>query len=185
MADINLQLLPETRKRIDVHVRGENTYLTASVIFVGVIVVIYLGAYLYYSSIVSGIKSINNDLATLEQNRDKNTEDKLLALNQKLSVVGPILASHFYWTDALVKIGKLTQPQVQFKSVSAGIGDKKINFKAEAANYTVVAHQIAAFLGDQAFTNVAIGKVLSLSTGRVEFNMQLDFDSNKLLMRTQ
>lgn len=185
MADINLQLLSETRKKIEVHARGENIYFKASIVLVAVIAGLYLGARLYRASVVSNIQSVDGDLSALEQKRDKTTEDKLLSLNKKLSVVMPLVASHFYWTDGLARIEKLIQPQVQFKSLSAGVSDKRVNFKAEAANYSVVARQIAAFLGDPAFTNVSVGKVLSLSTGRIEFSIQLDFDSNKLLIRAQ
>lgn len=185
MADINLQLLSETRKKIEVHARGDNLYLKMSIALVVLVAVIYLGARFYRSSVVSNIQSVDGDLNALEQKRDKATEDKLLTLNKKLNVVMPLIASHLYWTDALARIEKLIQPQVQFKSLSVGVNDKKINFKAEAASYTVVARQIAAFLSDQAFTNVSVGKVLSLSTGRMEFSMQLDFNQSKLLTKAQ
>lgn len=183
MPEINLQLLPETRKKIEVHSRGENSLLAVGIVLGLLVGGIYFVAYFYHSSIVSDIQSVDNDLAALEQSRDKTAEGKLLTLYKKLKVVSPILNSHFFWSDGLIRIEKLVQPQVKFKTLTAQVSDKTISIKAEAASYSVVARQLAALLSDPDLSNVSLGKVISLPTGRVEFNVQFNFDPVKVLTR--
>lgn len=185
MTDIDLQLLPETRKKIAVHTQGENTYLIAGVIFALLVAGIYAAAYFYRSSVISKVHAVDNDLQALEQSRDQATEEKLLTLNSKLKVVGPLISSHYFWSDLLTRIHKIAQPQVQFKTFTSQVSDRKLTIKAEAAGYPVVAQQLSAFLGDPTFSNLVLNKVLSLPTGRVEFNFQSEFDPTKVLIRTQ
>lgn len=185
MSEINLQLLPETRKRIEVHTRGENFYFVGSIVLVVIVASIYFALYFYNASITSNIQSVDRDLATLEQHRNKAAEDKLLTLYKKFKVVNPLLSSHYFWSDGLVRIEKLIQPQVQFKTFNTQVSDKTISIKAEAANYTVVARQLAAFLNDPVFSNIALNKVISMATGRVEFTMQFNFDPKEFLIKKQ
>lgn len=185
MTDINLQLLPETRKKIEVHSQGENTYVIIAGIFLLLVIGLYAGAYFYRSSIISDIQSIDNQLLSLEQQRDKVTEEKLLTLNSKLKVVTPLVSSHYFWSDALTKVQKLTQPQVQFKTMTSQISDKRLTIKAEASGYPVVAQQLSAFLNDPAFSNLVLNKILSLPTGKVELNFQTEFDPTRVLIRKQ
>jgi len=157
-------------------VPGQNKPLVWGVFVLLVVGMVYGALYFYKSSLVSSAQSIDNDLASLEQKRDKPTEEKLLLLSKKLAVVGPLLASHIFWSEAFIKIQQLTATQVQFKNLNASLNNKEVTFKAEAANYTTVARQIASFLSDKSILNVSLGKVSSLPTGRVEMGMSLTFD---------
>lgn len=183
MPEINLQLLPETRKRIEIHARGENTLLVASLALAVLVAGVYLVAFFYHASVLSSIQSVDNDLAALDQRRDKAVEDKLLTLYKKLKVATPLLDSHYFWSDGLARIEKLIQPQIQFKTFNAQVPDKKIIIKAEAASYTAIAHQLAAFLSDPTLSKLALNKALSLPTGRVEVSIQFEFDPAKVLIR--
>jgi hypothetical protein len=186
MAEIGgLQLLPETRKKIEIRMPGQNRPIVLSLIFAGVILGIYLGLMFYKNSILSSVNQADEQLAALEKSRDKKLEQKLLNLQRQLSVVGPLVSSHAFWSQGLSKIQSLVQPQVQFKSFSADGPAAKIVFQAIAANYTTIAKQIAAFYADDSITDIVLNKAATLPNGNVEFTMQIMFDPAKFLMKSK
>lgn len=162
---------------------GQNRPLVLGMVFVLLIAGLYFGLMFYKNSVLSSISRIDEQLMALEKSRDKKLEQKLLDLNQQLAVVGPLLSSHIFWSQALTKIQNLTQPQVQAQTLNADSVGKKITLKAVAANYTTIAKQIAAFYTDEAITDIVLNKAQNLTTGRIEFTMQLIFDPNKFLMK--
>ncbi len=180
-----LQLLPETRKKIEVRVPGQNRSMVLSLIFAFVILGLYFGLMFYNNSILSSITQVDEQLAALEKSRDKKLEQKLLDLQGQLSVVNPLIGSHVFWSQGLSKIQGLVQPQVQFKSINADSSATKIIFQATAASYTVIAKQIAAFYADDSITDIVLNKAASLPTGAVDFTMQLMFDPAKFLLKSK
>lgn len=184
MADIGgLQLLPETRRRIEVKLPGQNKFLVLGVVCLALVAGLYFGLLTYKKSLLSSLFSIDGKLADLEKSRNLKMETQLLDLNKQLAVINPLISSHLFWSDAFIKIQSLTQPQVQFKSVNADALGKKISIAALAANYTTIARQIASFYTLDSITDVILSKVQSQSTGQLEFTIQLFFDPDKLLMK--
>ena len=167
MPDIGgLQLLPETRKKIEVRVPGQNRPLVFSAVFALLILGLYFGLMFYKNSVLSSISQIDEQLTTLENSRDKKLEQKLLDLSQQLGVINPLLNSHVFWSQALTKIQNLTQPQVQIQTLGADGLSKKLTIKAVAANYTTIAKQIAAFYTDESITDIILNKAQGLKIGR-------------------
>lgn len=182
MADAGgLQLLPETRRKIEVSVPGQNRSLVFAFIFVGIIVALYVGLSFYKSSLADSIAALDIKLTELETSRDKKSEQDLLALNKQLSVVGALLANHLFWSDAFGKIQALVLPQTQFQTLNADTPGRKIIIKGLSANYTTMARQIASLYTLEAVTDLILNKVSAHPTGKVEFTMQISFDPKKLL----
>lgn len=185
MADIGgLQLLPETRKKIEIRMPGQNKPLLWALLLLFLVFVAYGVLFFYNQSNMSNIDAIDQQISSIEKSRDRKQEAKLLDFNNQLAVVNPLLANHLIWSDAFVRIQGLVLPQVQFVNLNADYVSHKLVFKALAANYTVVARQIASFYGDAALTDVSLNKISSLPTGRVEMTMQITFDANKFLIKT-
>lgn len=184
MPDVGgLQLLPETRKKIEVRMPGQNRPLVFGLIFVFLVAGLYLGLMFYKNSLLSSITQVDAELAALEKSRDKKLEQKLLGLKNQLSVIAPLISSHLFWSQGLTKVQSLVQPQVQFKSINVDTSAAKIVFQATAASYTTIAKQIAAFYTDDSITDIVLNKATSLPTGNIDFTMQLIFDPNKFLMK--
>jgi|SRR3989344_735204 len=181
--DSDLQLLPERRKKIDVFVPGENRLLSIGIVVLVLIVLLFIGTTIYKQSLISSVETTDTKLADLEKRRDRDLEKKLLELNQRLGIASSLLDSHLLWTQAFTKIQSMTQSQVQFRNFSSNIREKKFVFKAEAASYQIVAQQIAIFLDSKDITNIALDKVVALPTGRLEFNMTLNFEPDKLITK--
>lgn len=184
MADIGgLQLLPETRKKIEIRIPGQNKFLIFSFVFSLIVLVAYFSLFSYESSLNSKSSFLDSQLSAIEKSRDKTAETNLLNLSSQLKIINPLLNNHLIWSDAFAEIQNLTLPQIQYEVLNANFDSKKYVFKATAANYTTVAKQIAAFYGSDTFTDVALDKVSSQPSGRVEFMLELIFDPNKFLIK--
>lgn len=160
-------------------VPGENKMIvTGSVVF-AIIIILAAGLYFYKNSLENKLSSLDAEMTTLEQQRDKQAEQNILVFNKQVSMLSSLLSDHPYWTSGFSKIESLTQNQVQFENMTTSLAESKINFKAGAANYTTIAKQIAAFLSDESIKDVALNRINTLTNGQLEFTMQILFDKNK------
>ena len=178
-----LQLLPETRKKIDIRVPGENRMIVIGSIFLIITLVLITGLYLYKNSLESELSSLDTQIVALEQKRDKKTEQSILVFNKQATLLSKLLNDHVYWTTGFSKIERLVQNQVQFENITTSLADNKVDFKAIAANYTTIARQIAAFASDESIEDVTLSKVNALTNGQLEFSMKISFNKNKFLKK--
>ena len=176
-----LQLLPETRKKIELKTPGENRLLTIGGVLFAIIFILSGGLYFYKNFLENKLTAFDAEIVALEQQRNRQAEENILVFNKQISMLSNLLSEHTYWTTAFSKIESLTQNQVQFSAISASLASNRIDFRATAANYTTVARQIASFVSDESITDVALNKISTLTNGRLEFNMQLTFDRSKFL----
>src|SRR3989338_6218954 len=176
-----LQLLPETRKKIEIVTPGENKLITIGSVIFAIVVVLAGGMYFYQNTLENSLVSLDTEIAALEQQRNKQAEQNILVFNKQVSMLSDLLNKHTYWTTTFSKIKGLTQIQVQFSSITATLADNKIDLKAMATNYTTIARQIAAFLSDESIEDVRLNKVNTFTDGRLEFTMQILFDKSKFL----
>ena len=182
MPDQNgLQLLPETRRKIEINVPGENRIIYAGITVLILMLVLSGGLYFYKNSLEDTKTGLDAQIVSLEKDRDKKVETNLLTLSKQLSLMSTLLDSHIVWSKALSKVENLLQPQVQFLSFSAAVSDNRFEFKALATNYTVVARQIAAFVSDDSIKDITLTNVHVLTTGKLEFSIKLEFDKTKFL----
>ena len=176
-----LQLLPETRKKIDVITPGENKNLIIGSVVLAIAAVLAGAAYFYQNSLENKIASLDADIAALEQQRNKQAEQNILVFNKQLSMLSKLLNEHVYWTTAFSKIEGLTQVRVSFGNLTAILLENKVNFEAVADNYTTIARQIAAFISDESIKDVSLSRINTLTNGQLNFTMQIIFDKSKFL----
>lgn len=184
MANENeLKLLPEIRRSIDYHPAGQNKLFIFSFIFLAFIGVIYGGLFFYKKSALDNLSVIDQQLVENEKARSPADEKKILKAEEDLKAVQPIINNHLFSSEAFLKLKKLINPQVQLDSLSINSQTGEYSFKAFAANFSIVAKQIAAFYSDDAITNVSLGKISSSATGRVEFSATVKFNIDKTLRK--
>jgi Tfp pilus assembly protein PilN len=183
MADAGgLQLLPETRKKIEISVPGQNRSLVFAFVFLLLIVALYFGLMAYKQGVLTSIAGVDSQLQDLEKSRDKAKESQLIDLSQQLAVINPLINGHLIWSAAMAKLQNLILPQVQIVTFNADSLGRKVSIKGLAANYTTVAKQIAAFYALDSVTDIILNKVSSQPTGLVEFTMQLTIDNSRFLV---
>lgn len=182
MPDQNgLQLLPETRRKIELNVPGENRIIYTGITVLVLMLILTGGLYFYKSTMEDKKTGLDANIISIEEDRDKKVEQNLLTLNKQLSLISTLLDSHIVWSKALSKVESLLQPQVQFLSFSAAVSDNRFEFKALANNYTVVARQIAAFVSDDSIRDIALNNVHVLTSGKLEFSIKIEFDKIKFI----
>lgn len=182
MADQNgLQLLPETRRKIEVRVPGENRLIYAGITILVLMLIVVGGLYFYKNGLENTVAELDAQILNLEKDRDKKVEANLLTLSKQLSLISTLLDSHIVWSKAFGKVEGLLQPQVQFLSFAAAVSDNRFEFKALASNYTVLARQMAAFVSDDSIKDMSLTDVHVLTTGKLEFSIRLEFDKSKFL----
>ena len=182
MPDQNgLQLLPETRRKIDIKVPGENRIIYAGISILVLMLILVGGLYFYKNRLENTVAELDAQILNLEKERDKKTEGNLLTLSKQLSLISTLLDSHIIWSKAFGKVEGLLQPQVQFLSFAAAVSDNRFEFKALASNYTVLARQMAAFVSDDSIKDMSLTDVHVLTTGKLEFSIKLEFDKTKFL----
>src|SRR5947207_2056267 len=96
-----LQLLPETRKRIDIKVPGENRFITIGAILIALVLFVYGGLWAYANKVANQISDADLQIITLEANRNHATENNLLTLSKQIGVTNQVLAKHLYWSIGL------------------------------------------------------------------------------------
>lgn len=178
-----LQLLPETRKKIDVKVPGENKLISIGAGLVVLVLALYAGLWWYSSSLSDQIAQADSQLMALEQQRDKKTEENLLTLSKQLAITNQVLGKHTYWSTGLSKIESAVQNSVQFRSFSGILGEEGFNVRALSDNYATLAKQLAAFVADDGVKDVTLGGVSVLTSGKLDFNAKIKFDPLKFLKK--
>ncbi len=180
-----LQLLPESRRKIDIKTPGENRWLYAGITALVLVAIITMGFLFYKGGLEDKLAQLDSDLANLEKQRDKKVENNLLTLSKQLSLTTKLLNDHIFWTKALGKIEALTNPQVQYMTFIGGINDGRFEMKALTYNYTVLAKQIAAYVSDDSIKDIDLNDVHTRTDGKLEFSLRLTFDKNKFIREEQ
>lgn len=178
----NISFLSESRRKLDINVPGENRPLYYGAGVVLLVILVFAGGKFYTSFLAGQLTKIDNQLTSLETQRDKEFEQELLRLNKQFPLVGNFLAKHSIWSNVLIKFQSLTPPQVRVETLLGNTNDGKLEIKGRAANYTTIAKMIAALLSDKSVIDVSLDKVASFSTGDLEYNIRILFDKDKFLL---
>jgi hypothetical protein len=184
MPDIGgIQLLPETRKKINYRAPGQNRYLFFSLGFVALIFAIYMGLKYYSDQQMAILNDIDNKLVANEEARSKTDEAKLMEVKASLDRVTPLLTGHILLSQGLTHMQSLINPKVQFSNLSVNVSKKEYAFKGKADSFAVVAKQLAAFYADKTITNVNVSRMTVSPDGIIDFGMTLNFNIAELLLK--
>ena len=160
---------------------GQNTPLWLALGCLLLVGLVYGGLYLYRGRLDEQVIAASEAFNANEAKRNKPQEQELLKAKEALALVQPLLASHVHWSAAFTRVQRLVDPEVQFDSLSTKLDKNEYAFKATAASYAAIARQIAAFYSDDAITDVTVGKLSTLTSGRIEFTVQLTLDPAKTM----
>lgn len=180
----SVSLLSESRRKLEIKVPGENRWVFIGLAVVATVLIIWGAFQLYLKNLESNLAEFNNSIVELDRARDKKFEKELLTLDRQFGLTGELLRKHIIWSGALAKIQSLTPALSQFVGFSANAAENKLNAKVLAPSYTVIAKHIGALLSDKdkAFKDVDLNKITGRPSGQWEYDLQITFDSQKLLM---
>ncbi len=178
-----LQLLPETRKKLDIKVPGENRLIAVGVVCILLVSLAGGGLWAYADSLGKKISDADTQIVALDARRNLMTEKSLITLSRQMSVTDQVIKKHTYWSTGFSEIEKALQNNVQFKSFSVALGEQSIHIRALTDNYATLAKQLAAFTKLPAVTDVTLDGVTSLTTGKLDFNAKIFFNSAEFLKK--
>lgn len=184
MPQNGIQLLPESRKEIEVKIPGENRLLFLGSAVLIIVVVLFVGLNLYVSSFQAKIDSLDSELKILDSQRDKPAEQLILLAKDQFTAVEGIVSNHIVWSHILRKFQIKTSPQFQFKVMKGSFAENKADIEAEAANYTVIARQISSYLSEEIVKDIKLNEIKLLPSGRISVNMRIIFDQKDILLKT-
>ena len=172
----DIQLLPQTKRKIDINTPGGNKLLVGGV----VILALALAAGFYFRYNVGNIEKelidLNTKLAANELRRDRAFEKEIQILRKQLNLVSGFLENHVYWTITYRKLESLLEDKVQLTRLDftrIGDGGGEIAFGGKTTSYSILAKQMAAFLSDSSVEDVELQGAESRSSGLIEFSMKL------------
>ena len=122
-----IQLLPETRRKVDIKMPGENKPLYWGMAILSLVIVLFAGLKAYSSILSKNLADLNDTALALEQKRDRNFEKELLVLDQRFSAASGLISNHIVWSNALTKIQKLAPFQIQIDPLYADTQAGKID----------------------------------------------------------
>ncbi len=176
-----IQLLPETRKKIEIKIPGENRWIYSGIAALGIVLAAYAGLTAYAGSLQTQVDEIDTSISTLK--RDKRAETELLDLGKQTAIVSQFLTNHIFWTKALGKLSNDIAVGVQLRNFNASVPKQNLLFRAFAPTYTVIARQVAALAADDGLTDIGLSNAKSANTGGLEFTVDLTFDPAKYLKK--
>ncbi|MDP3697624.1 MAG: hypothetical protein Q8R55_06485 [Candidatus Taylorbacteria bacterium] len=175
-----LQLLPGTKKRLGIKVPGENRFLYIGSAVLGSIIVVVFWLNLEAQSFKDQIKMFDEQILSLDQNRNKQSESNISVLNRQLTLTSQLINEHIYFSKAISKLESLMQDKIQIESLSIK-SNGEFSFTGFATNYTIVARQIAVFLVEDSILDIQLGEMNPQADGLLKFNIQIDFDKTKFI----
>ena len=176
-----LQLLPETRKSIEVKIPGENRLLFVSLAVIILVALSGIGLRLYNNTLNKKLVDLDEQIKATEERRNKEAEQKLIIFHKQLTLIAPLLKDHVRWSQGLATIANTLQSQIQFESFSASLNERRLIFKAKTNSYSTIAKQIASFVHHDNISDVTLDSVTSRTDGTLQFNMTVSFEREKFL----
>lgn len=178
----DIQLLPETRRKIDIRMPGGNRFLLSGIACL--VVVLAIGFYFDYLSnkLEKSVNTLNSELLDLDSKRDKGFENNVKILKRQLALISGFVDNHIYWSIALQKLETLLQNKVQLTRLDFQKLENynEISIGGKTINYSLLAKQLAAFLSDSSIEDIDLQNAETKSSGLIDFNLKLKIKSSAM-----
>ena len=182
MVDVNL--LPTEYKRRKEGLKAIFSKTGGITIVLLILSLLLYGGLLFYkSNLNENLENIKTETVVLDQRRDPEMEEVIIALDKKLAVLKDLFEEHLYWSKLFDKIEQLVVPQVSFSQATVNFLEEKIDttFSGNASGYTNLARQILSFQEESTVEKVGVSGI-SLSTERgIDFELSVIFSEDILL----
>lgn len=178
-----IQLLSETRKRIEIRTPGENRLRTWGILLLVLVLCVFFVCKWYSRSLNTQIATLDGQLTDLEQKRDKEAEKTLLTFNKQADLMAELLKNHIFWSRAFSKLERMLQNSIRLKTFSGSAAKQSFQFTAQAPLYSAIARQIASFMADGGVQDVIIGGIKSSNLGVLDFMAEIQFKKEDFLKK--
>jgi hypothetical protein len=183
MAEINLVPIEyrERRERWK-KVFSKTTFLILFLVILSLL--LYGGTIIYKKKLSTNLESIKQEISLLATKRMPDTEEAIIDLDAKISILKEAFQAHTYWSEVFKKIEALTMQDVYFSDAKFTLEEDKISFQSSAFTdtYTSLAKQMLRFQEEPLTQKVEISGIALSEEGGIEFDLLSVFPSEVLLL---
>jgi len=143
----------------------------------------YGGLLLYQRNLDKNLEIIDEEILTLEKNRDISAEKAMVELDKKITTLKTLFENHLYWSNLLERIEELVIPEAYLSNVSINLAESTVTFGAlgGTTSYTNLARQILSFQEDSSVDKVQVSSIALDEKVGIKFSLTVNF-SNKILL---
>ena len=130
-------------------------------------------------------EELKNEITQKEVNLRPELLAEIFILEKRLANMRTLLQMHFFDSNVFRLLERDTHPQVRFSNFNFITQSRKLDMSGEAANYTVIAQQIAIFEREPHIERVEFGGLGFGKENIITFKLSLIFKPSILDLRPQ
>ena len=173
-----------TLGRIQSSTQGGVFLFYASLVVAVFVLLTWGGLLVYRQTLRKNIENWKIRVEQLESELRPDLINQLLALSRRLGSAREVLTNHSFSSRVFDLLEKDTHPQVDFSSFQFSAESRKVDLTARAANYRVVAEQVAFFEADPQIESVDFAGLHLDGRGAIAFRLTIKFKPSLLRLRT-
>ena len=155
-------------------------WFTLSTVLLIIIILSCFGLWGYKINLSKEMDSLSQKFGELKDQRNLELEASFTELKGKIESFKSILAKRVYFLNALKMLEELTLTQVYYTDFGADLKMAAISLGIQAANYNILAKQVAVFEDDSRIEVVGFSKISLEKSGWVGSNLNLKLDPSFL-----
>ena len=148
------------------------------------VLVLNIIASAYAANLNERLDDIHGQLRDQEEQRDKDAEKQLKAVQTQSKLMSQLLRNHVYWSEAFDLLESLMQSNISLTHLSTEVVEGTLEFSARGPSYAAVARQVASFNVGDGISDVELREVKAVPEGGVEFFGEIKINVNEVLRRS-
>jgi len=181
---VDINLIPREYRERKEGLKGFFSKATIVILVLVFLSLLFYGGLLFYKNkLAKNLESIANELELLNEKRDPATEQAMVDLDKRITILKTLFEGHFYYSAVFEKLEELTIPEVYFSSAKAEFSANSLglNLLGNTSSYTNLARQILSFQEDLLVGKVKVSGIALDDKGKLRFNLLVDFYRDILL----
>lgn len=179
-----ITLIPK-KQQFELKLSLKDAFFYLPIIFLVLVVLIFLGFFVYNFILQRSINSVNEEIIAVESERnlvaDENFINEVFNLNSRIQNLKGVLDNHVYPSNLFAFFEKITMPKTKFVNLAAGFTDGKISTRGETDGYIGMVKQIIIFSRDPNIKEAKVTGIALAPNGKIQFGLELSFNKKILL----
>ena len=136
--------------------------------------------FIYKDYLNNQLNDLEQELAVLENQRDRELEAKVEDLGIAIEMLKTLLDDHVYPTKLFQLLVETTVAKVQYIDFNADLSKESLSLQGKAADYRTLAQQMKVYFEDSRIADLATSDIRLDRQGNVAFRIKLTIDPSYL-----
>ncbi|PIS35761.1 MAG: hypothetical protein COT36_00855 [Parcubacteria group bacterium CG08_land_8_20_14_0_20_38_56] len=167
----------------------EKTIFYFPITLLTLVVLVFLGFFLYNAMLQKSIESIEGEIKLIESQRDLKEDEKFIddifSLNTRIRNLKHILDEHIHSSAVFSFFEKLALPKTRYYGFDVNLVDGIIRSQGEAEGYVAMVKQMIVFSESPEVKEARVSGISLSPGGKVIFSLDLTFDKEILLEKSK